>query len=67
MYKRQEIYLALQLEKHLDKDEILVQYLNTIPLGGVTYGVEAASNLYFGKSVDKLNLIQCCLLYTSQM
>lgn len=60
--KIKEIYLALQLEKHLDKDEILVQYLNTIPLGGVTYGVEAASNLYFGKSVDKLNLIQCAYI-----
>ncbi len=43
--KIKEIYLALQLEKHLDKDEILVQYLNTIPLCGVTYGVESASNL----------------------
>lgn len=60
--KIKEIYLALQLEKHLDKDAILVQYLNTIPLGGVTYGVEAASNLYFGKSVDQLNLIQCAYI-----
>lgn len=60
--KIKEIYLALQFDKQLDKDEILVQYLNTIPLGGVTYGVEAASNLYFGKSVDQLNLIQCAYI-----
>ena len=60
--KIKEIYLALQFDKQLDKDDILVQYLNTIPLGGVTYGVEAASNLYFGKSVDQLNLIQCAYI-----
>lgn len=60
--KIKEIYLALNLENHLNKDEILTQYLNTIPLGGVTYGVEAASNLYFGKSVNELNLIQCAYI-----
>ncbi|MCI5727816.1 MAG: transglycosylase domain-containing protein [Clostridium sp.] len=56
--KIKEIYLALQLENYLSKDQILLQYLNTIPLGGTTYGVEAASNYYFAKSVDKLNLIE---------
>ncbi|SFU33827.1 penicillin-binding protein 1A [Clostridium sp. DSM 8431] len=60
--KIKEIWYALRLEKQLSKDEILNQYLNTIPLGGTAYGVEAASNLYFGKSVSELNLIQCAYI-----
>ncbi len=35
------MYLALELEKHLSKDEILTTYLNTIPMGGYQYGVSA--------------------------
>ncbi|MDD6794338.1 MAG: transglycosylase domain-containing protein [Clostridiaceae bacterium] len=60
--KIKEIYYALQLEKQLSKDEILNQYLNTIPLGGTAYGVEAASKLYFGKSVQDLSLIECAYI-----
>ena len=60
--KIKEIWYALNLEKELSKDEILNQYLNTIPLGGTAYGVEAAANLYFGKSVSELNLIQCAYI-----
>ena len=60
--KIKEIWLALQLEKHMTKDEIITQYLNTIPLGGTAYGVEAASNLYFGKSAKDLNLIECAFI-----
>lgn len=60
--KIKEIWYALNLEKQLSKDEILNQYLNTIPLGGTAYGVEAASNLYFGKSVSELNLIECAYI-----
>ena len=60
--KIKEIWYALNLERHLSKDEILNQYLNTIPLGGTAYGVEAAANLYFGKSVNELNLIQCAYI-----
>ena len=60
--KIKEIWLALQLEKNLTKDQILTQYLNTIPLGGTVYGVEAASMLYFGKSASDLNLIECAYL-----
>ncbi|MGL4108521.1 transglycosylase domain-containing protein [Clostridium sp. LP20] len=56
--KIKEIWLALNLEKELSKDQILHQYLNTIPLGGTAYGVDAASNLYFGKSASELNLIE---------
>lgn len=56
--KVQEMYLALQLEKKLSKDQILEAYLNTIALGGRAYGVEAASIQYFSKKAKDLNLIE---------
>ena len=56
--KVKEIYLALKLEKKLSKDQILSQYLNTIPLGGKVYGVEEASKYYFDKSAKDLTLIE---------
>ncbi len=56
--KLTEMYLATKLEKILQKDQILEAYLNTIPLGGKLYGVEAASMYYFGKPAVQLNLIQ---------
>lgn len=60
--KVKEIYLALNLEKKLTKDQILTAYLNTIPLGGQVYGVEAASLLYFSKNASDLSLIECAYL-----
>lgn len=60
--KIKEIYLSLQLEKKLTKDQILEAYLNTIPLGGHAYGVEAASLYYFGKSTEELSLIECAYI-----
>lgn len=50
-YKRklQEAYLAIELEKKYDKEQILEYYLNTIPLGGTVYGVKTAASDYFGK------------------
>ena len=60
--KIKEIYLALQLEEKLSKDQILCQYLNTIPFGGTTYGAEAASFYYFNKPAKELNLIQCAYI-----
>lgn len=56
--KVQEMYMAIQLEKKLSKDEILEAYLNTIPLGGRAYGVEAAAIQYFGKQAKDLSLIE---------
>ena len=47
--KFQEQYLALQLEKVVDKDWILENYLNAINLGQNTLGVGVASERYFGK------------------
>lgn len=60
--KIQEQYLALQLEKKLDKETILTDYLNTINLGHSTYGVESASERYFNKSCDKLSVSECAVL-----
>lgn len=60
--KIREAYLAIQLENELSKDAILTSYLNTIPLGGTAYGVEAASHRYFNKSASELNLIESAYL-----
>ncbi|MDI6783319.1 MAG: PBP1A family penicillin-binding protein, partial [bacterium] len=48
--------------KKYSKDQILEIYLNQIYFGHGAYGVEAASNLYFGKSATQLNLAECALL-----
>ena len=61
--KIQEMYLSTQLEKDIgNKDTILVAYMNTIPLGGNTNGVEAASQQYFSKSVKDLTLVESAFL-----
>lgn len=60
--KFQEQYLALELEKQMSKDEILEAYLNTINLGASTYGVEAASQRYFGKSCSEVNASEAAVL-----
>ena len=60
--KFQEQYLALQLEKIVDKDWILENYLNAINLGQNTLGVGVASERYFGKDVSELNLSECAVL-----
>ena len=60
--KINEILIALQISKKYTKDQVLELYLNRIYLGHGSYGVEAAASLYFGKSVDKLNLPECAML-----
>jgi len=60
--KIQELYLALQVEKIIEKDEILENYLNTINMGQNTLGVQAASKRYFGKDVSELTLSECATL-----
>ncbi|MBL8911924.1 MAG: penicillin-binding protein 1C [Archangium sp.] len=60
--KMQEALWAMRLEAHLSKDEILVQYLNRIPFGNNAFGIEAASQLYFGKKTAHLSLGQAALL-----
>ena len=60
--KIQEQYLALELEKVMDKDKILENYLNTINLSQNTLGVQAASLRYFNKDVSKLTLSECAVI-----
>ncbi len=60
--KFQEQYLALELEKVMDKETILINYMNTINLGQNTLGVEAASRRYFGKHVNELTLSECAVI-----
>jgi len=60
--KIREIILAYRLEKKFSKDEILQMYFNEIPYGSTAYGVEAASQKYFGKSARDLNLAEAAVL-----
>lgn len=60
--KIQEQYLALELEKVMDKDDILINYMNSINLGQNTLGVQAASLRYFNKDVSKLTLSECAVI-----
>ena len=60
--KIKEIILATRLEITLDKDEILELYLNEIFLGQNSYGVTAAAQVYFGKSLDEVTLAEAAYL-----
>ncbi|MBO4890938.1 MAG: transglycosylase domain-containing protein [Lachnospiraceae bacterium] len=60
--KFQEQYCAVQLEKRMNKDQILENYLNTINLGQGTLGVQAASQRYFGKNVSDLNISESAVI-----
>ncbi len=62
MRKIKEMVLAYRLERNLSKEQILAIYLNQIYLGHGAYGVEAASNAYFGKSVEDLNLAETAMM-----
>ncbi|MGK0441114.1 MAG: penicillin-binding protein 1A [Pseudohongiellaceae bacterium] len=60
--KFNEIFLALQIEQELSKQEILELYLNKIFLGKRAYGIEAAAQVYYGKSIKDLELAQLAML-----
>lgn len=60
--KLQEQYLAIQLEKIMDKEIILKNYLNTINLGNNTLGVKSAAKRYFGKDVSDLTLSEATVI-----
>ncbi len=60
--KVHEAFLSLWIEARLSKEEILKLYLDRSYLGGGSYGVEAASQFYFGKSVRDINLIEASTL-----
>jgi len=60
--KVKELVLSIQVDKRFTKDEILEMYLNAVPYGGTSMGVEAASSSYFGKEVSDLNLAESAFL-----
>jgi penicillin-binding protein 1A len=60
--KIREAILAYRIEKYLSKEEILYLYLNQIYLGHGAYGVAAAAESYFGKSVEELTLAESAML-----
>lgn len=57
-----EVIESVKLEMSLDKEKIMEQYLNRVPLGNNLRGVKLASEVYFGKKCDELNLSECALL-----
>ncbi len=56
--KVNEIFRAAELEKSYSKDDILEMYLNIIPMPGNMYGIRSASNRYFGKEPNELNIAE---------
>jgi penicillin-binding protein 1A len=60
--KLREMYLSVEIEKNYSKDKIMEMYCNLFYLGHGVYGVEAASNYFFGKSVSELTLEEAALI-----
>lgn len=60
--KINEILLALQIERELSKNEILELYVNKIYLGNRAYGIEAAAQVYYGKSIRDTSLAQMAMI-----
>ncbi|MEK7502312.1 MAG: PBP1A family penicillin-binding protein [Patescibacteria group bacterium] len=60
--KIKEVILAFWAERIYTKDQILQMYLNQIPYGGTSWGIEAASDTYFGKHAKDLDLAQSTFL-----
>lgn len=60
--KAKEIVLALELERRYSKDKILTLYLNEIPYGNVSYGIQAAAESFLGKSAKDLTISESALL-----
>ena len=61
-YKALQAHYATMLEKKLTKDEILERYLNTVYFGNNAYGLQAAAEVYFGKNVDQLTMVEGAFL-----
>ncbi len=60
--KIKEAILAYRIDRTFSKEDILYLYLNQIYLGHGAYGVEAAAENYFGKTVEELNLAECAMM-----
>ena len=61
-YKLLQVHYALMLEKEMTKDQILERYLNTIFFGNNAYGLQAAAEVYFGKGVEQLTIVEGAFL-----
>ena len=60
--KVKELVIAMKLQNQMSKDDILESYLNTIYFGRGSYGIQTASEVYFGKSVGKLSISEAAIL-----
>jgi penicillin-binding protein 1A len=60
--KLTEIFLALKIERHLSKQEILELYLNKIYFGHRAYGIAAAAQVYYGATIDQLSVPQIAMI-----
>lgn len=60
--KLQELVLAVKLEKHYNKDQIITMYLNRVPYGGTAYGIQKASKIFFNKETNDLTLLEGAIL-----
>jgi penicillin-binding protein 1A len=60
--KFEELLLAIEIEKHFDKNQILEMYLNTIYFGSGFYGIYEAAQGYFGKEPKELTTAECAML-----
>ena len=60
--KIKEVILAVEISRRYSKDQILEWYLNTNNYSNYAYGIEAASQVYFGKHASELNLAECAML-----
>lgn len=60
--KAQEAWLAINVERHFSKDQILKYYINKVYMGNGVYGMRTAAQYYYGKELDQLSLSQLALL-----
>lgn len=60
--KFKEFVLSMQIERTFTKDQILEMYLNEIPYGGTAHGVGTASEVYFGKPVSEVTVVEAAIL-----
>lgn len=60
--KIQEVYLSLELEKTIEKGDIIEAYLNDVYLGSANYGVKTAAKDYFGKELSELTIRECAMI-----
>jgi penicillin-binding protein 1A len=60
--KLKELFISVQIERLLTKDQILELYLNKIFLGHQAYGIAAAAHVYYGKTIDQLSLAEMAVI-----